>query len=107
METKRLRPVLFKVWIPEQYTCSTSITLELGKPYDPDFKHEKEIIENTGRWSGFDRRGYFHGWGLGLTIDSLEGNYKINERCITVAIVEDRNGNIIECKPEHIKFTDV
>jgi hypothetical protein len=94
MESKRLRPVLFKIWIPPQYE------IEHGK-------QSENIIDGTNCWSDFSRAGVFHCWAQSMEPANLEGFYFAGGNTYTVGIIEDKFGHVHEVKPNYILFTDV
>ena len=86
METKRLRRVLYKKFIPAQY-------------YFKDGQPLEDIIEGTDCWSDYECTGVFHGWATGFFFD------KDNEPITyTYGIVEDYSGVVVEVLPANIKF---
>lgn len=109
MENKRLRPVLFKVWIPEQFTKVSTFEVNLGNTNGKVRRYDDEpkVIDGTGGWSDYAKPGLFHCWGTSVEAASHEGFYIVDGKQRTVAIIEDKHGHIYEIKPDHIKFTDV
>jgi hypothetical protein len=86
METKKLRSVLFRVWIPAHYQPVE------GAPDQP------EIIPGTNEWSDFVKPGSFHCWGQSYF---YERDQIVQH---TVAIIEDRNGFVYELTSDKFKF---
>lgn len=82
-----LRKVMFKKWIPIQYSESEA---GISKP-----------INNTGCWEHeFSSSGLFHQWGVNYEMSNEGfGNY-------TVAIVELPDGTIEQVIPSNLKFID-
>jgi hypothetical protein len=85
-----MRKVAFKKWIPVEY-------VESKKGYP----HRDERVLNTGCWeSGYSLNGLFHKWASAFEeFESGAGNY-------TVAIVELKDGVIVEVLPTNLKFED-
>lgn len=86
-----MRKVLFKNWIPVEYNV-----IDKG-----EFCEKKERVPNTGCYSSeFIENGLFHQW----INSSEEGN--IGSIIYVVAIIETKNGEILELPSNAIKFTD-
>ena len=86
-----MRKILFKKWIPVEYNIS----------YKGEFFEKKERVEGTGCYANeFTEEGLFHQFAN----SSEEGN--IGAIIYIVAIVELKNGEIIEVPTDVIKFTD-
>ena len=83
MENKRLRPVLYRDYIPAAFHTGG------------------EKIEGTDQMSGFERRGFFHRWAddfVYIDSDFLKQVF---------ALVETYNGQVIKVAPVNLKFNDV
>lgn len=86
METKKLRSVLFRVWIPAHYQDAAHV---------PD---QFEIIPGTNDWSDFIKPGFFHCWGQTFLYE--------NDQLIqhTVGFIEDKNGFLYTLTTDKFKF---
>ena len=84
----KLRKVMFKKWIPQEY-----LQAESGI---------KQAVAGTGCWQkDFENAGLFHQWGcLYEELESGAGNF-------TIAIVEMSDGTIQEVLPTKLKFVDL
>ena len=88
MENKRLRPVLYREFIPIAFHI--------------DGDKQDEPIEGTDQMSGFERRGYFHRWA-----NETNYNFQGKRNKLTFAIIESYNGQVVKVAPENLKFNDV
>ena len=84
-----MRKVLFKKWINGIW----------GDVYIDDVFQYKGYLKDTNCWeTEFTHEGYFHQWANACTeSDTVFGNY-------TVALVELKDGTIVEVLPDNIKF---
>ena len=84
----KLRKVMFKKWIPQEY-----LPVESGI---------QQAVAGTGCWQkDFENAGLFHQWGTSYEeFESGAGNF-------TVAIVEMPDGTIEQVLPENLKFVDL
>ena len=86
-----MRKILFKKWIPVEYSYREKGT----------FCETKTRIQGTGCYSNdFTEEGLFHQW----INSSEEGN--VGVIIYPIAIVELKNGEIIELPTNAVKFTD-
>lgn len=84
----KLRKVMFKKWIPKQYS----------EPVNGISK----LVEGTNCWEkDFTNAGLFHQWGCSYEeFESGAGNF-------TVAIIELPDGTIEQVLPSNLKFVDL
>jgi len=85
----KLREVKYNKFIPIEYVIIQEEPLKKGR------------VEGTGMTeTDYPSRGFFHTWGVNYE------EYEINTVNYTVALVETRDGTIVEVLPTDLKFID-
>jgi hypothetical protein len=86
-----MRKVKFKKWIPIEYNTLSSKT-----------SCHRVRVDGTGKWEDdFTHEGVFHQWANAYEeFESGAGNY-------TVALIELKNGEMVEVLPSNITFINI
>lgn len=91
IKSNSMRKVLFALFIPVQYE---------DQQLNPIYTQGKRRVPGTGCYGEINEPGIMHQWGI--------RSHELNEGYLTdtMAVVEDRGGNVLLVPPELVKFAE-